>query len=394
MQLEPNWVPEALQQLEQSHLLRAKREVELLPEGRCRVGSRTLLDFSSNNYLDLARDPRVLSAGAAAAASGLGAGASPLVTGRSPHYRDLEESLASFEGTPAALLFPTGFAANLGVIPALVGRHDTVFSDRDNHASLIDGCRLSRARIHIYCRDRLDALDAALSASPQQHRRLIVTDGVFSMEGDLAPLPGLCQLAESHDAMLLVDEAHATGVLGETGRGSCQWHGVENRVPFRVGTLSKAIGTTGGFIAASSNGIDYLWNTARTQIFSTALSPATCAAAIESLRLIVEEPQRRETLALRATQLRSLLTSLGVEGVLDGISPIVPILLQDSETSLDVARHLFDQGFLVAPIRPPTVPVGTSRLRISLCSSHSEEDVARLAKAVATAIPAGATVRD
>lgn len=394
MRVEPNWLSEALCQLDGSHLLREKREVELLVGGRCRIGSRNLLDFSSNNYLDLARDPDVLAAAAEAVEAGLGAGASPLVTGRSPHYRLLEETLAEFEGTPSALLFPTGFAANLGTVPALVGRDDTVFSDRDNHASLIDGCRLSRARIHVYDRNRLEDLDAALASSPRQHRRLIVTDGVFSMEGQLAPLADLCELADAHEAMFLVDEAHATGVLGETGRGSCQWHGVEDRVTFRVGTLSKAIGSSGGFVAASVNWIKYLWNTARTQIFSTALSPASCAAAIEALRLIVAEPGRRQMLSQRGTQLRSHLASLGVAGVLDGTGPIVPIILHEPETCLSVARKLFADGFLVGAIRPPTVPVGTARLRISLSSGHTEDDVAQLAKAVAIALPAGSALRD
>ena len=289
MHLEPAWLTDGLEHLQQRHLTRPRRLVEPLGNGRSRIDGRDLIDFSTNDYLGLARDSRLADAAAGAPA---GAGASPLVSGRSPQYCQLERDVAAFENTPAALLFPSGFAANLGTVAALVTRDDVIFSDRDNHASLIDGCRLSGARVQIYQRDRLDDLADQLAQAASAPRRLIVTDGLFSMDGLLAPLDALCDLADTHDAMVLVDEAHATGTLGASGRGTSELLDVEERVTLRIGTLSKAVGAAGGFAVGTTAFIDHLWHHARPQVFSTALPPATCAAASAGLQLIIDAPQR------------------------------------------------------------------------------------------------------
>jgi 7-keto-8-aminopelargonate synthetase-like enzyme len=263
-----------------------------------------------------------------------------------------------------------------------VGRNDFVFSDRFNHASLIDGCRLSGARTRLYNHDRLEGLHSALQDSPTGGRRLFVTDSVFSMDGDLAPLPELCDLAERFGAMLLVDEAHATGVFGANGRGIAELQGVEHRVAIRVGTLSKAVGTLGGFVAGSHAVVDWLWNRARPQVFSTALPPAICAAAAKAIDIIETEPDRRIRLLQRAADLRTRLLAAGIPMPSGLTGPIVPVLLQSPERAVDVARQLEQAGFLVGAIRPPTVPPGTSRLRITLCSGHTEQDVGYLAEAL------------
>ncbi len=377
------WIDDELEALDRQGLRRRRREITPLAGGRCRVEGRELLNFSSNDYLNLAHDPRVVAAAREALdRAGVGATASALVSGRTPWHVELENRLARFERQPAAVLFPSGFAANVGTICALAGKDDTIFSDRLNHASLIDGCRLSQARLRIYGHDDLAGLEEDLRKCPASGRRLIVTDSVFSMDGDLAPLPELCDLAERYGAILIVDEAHATGVFGECGRGVAELQGVEERVTVRVGTLSKAIGVLGGFVAGSQSLIDWLWNRARPQIYSTALPPVVCAAARAAIDIIESEPERRRCLLQLADEFRRKLAGAGVETIRNGVGPIVPVLLQTAERALHVARQLEEEGFLVAAIRPPTVPAGTSRLRISLTSGHRPADVEALAEAL------------
>jgi 8-amino-7-oxononanoate synthase len=298
----------------------------------------------------------------------------------------LEERLAAFERQEAAVLFPTGYAANVGTIAALAGPDDLVCLDRLNHASLVDGCRLSRAKLMVYRHDRLDRLARGLKKAATRRRRFIVTDSVFSMDGVLAPLRALCELAEKFDATLVVDEAHATGVFGEQGRGVAEQQGVEDRVPVRVGTLSKAVGTLGGFVAGSQPLVDWLWNTARTQMFSTALPPAVCAAATAAIDVIETEPWRRQRLWALADRLRQQLAGARIRTVPNSVGPIVPVLIGLPEQALAAAGRLEEAGFLVPAIRPPTVPRGTSRLRISVSCGHREEDVDRLAEAVVAAV--------
>ena len=380
------WIDTELASLEREGLVRRRRQVTTLPAARCLVGGRELINFASNDYLNLAHDPRVIAAAQRALAeSGVGATASALISGRSGWHVALEECLARFERQPAAVLFPTGFAANVGTICALAGKDDAVFSDRLNHASLIDGCRLCGARVSIYQHDDLAGLRNELEKCAIRGRRLIVTDSVFSMDGDLAPLPELCDLAERFDAILVVDEAHATGVFGPNGRGVAELQGMEHRVAVRVGTLSKGVGTLGGFVAGPQNLIDWLWNRARTQIFSTALPPSICAAACEAIRIIESEPERRQRLLQSAADLRRKIVDAGIDTVPYAVGPIVPVILHTPERAIQAARHLESQGFLVGAIRPPTVPQGTSRLRITLSSGHEPVDIDRLVAALAAA---------
>jgi 8-amino-7-oxononanoate synthase len=381
-----NWIDDELTSLERGGLVRRRRQVTTRPGARCIVEGRELVNFASNDYLNLAHDPRVIAAAQRALAeSGVGATASALISGRSGWHVALEESLARFERQPSAVLFPTGFAANVGTICALAEKDDVIFSDQLNHASLIDGCRLSRARVCIYRHDDLNALRSGLHNSPASGRRVIVTDSVFSMDGDLAPLPDLCELAEQFDAILIVDEAHATGVLGANGRGVAELQGVEDRVAIRVGTLSKGVGTLGGFVAGPQNLIDWLWNRARTQIFSTALPPSICAAAAEAIRLIETEPERRQRLLQSAAYLRRKIVDSGIETVAHAVGPIVPVILHTPERAVQAARQIEEQGFLVGAIRPPSVPQGTSRLRITLSSAHDAADIDRLIRALLAA---------
>ncbi len=367
-------------------LLRVRRVVSPRPAGRCEVDGQVLLDFASNDYLGLACDARLIAAAhAALEESGTGARASALVTGRTRWHAALEERLSQFEGAEAALLFPTGYAANLGAVTALVGPGDTVFCDRLNHASLVDGCRLSGARLRVYPHRDLDRLTSLLHRAAAG-RRLIVTDSVFSMDGDIAPLVELCDLADEQQAMLLVDEAHGTGVFGNNGRGVCELADVEARVTVRVGTLSKAAGVQGGFVVGSRLLVEWLWNRARPQMFSTALSPVLCAAALAAVDLIEAEADRRRHLGHLGELFRSQLEDAGLRPGGERAGPIVPLRLRSVTETLAVSRSLQDQGFLVPAIRPPTVPRGTARLRISLSAAHTQDDVRALAEALASCI--------
>lgn len=351
--------------------------------GRIERDGSVLRNFASNDYLGLAADPRVIEAARRAAETyGWGAGASALVTGwRTPH-QELADALARFERTEAVAFFPTGFAANLGTIAALVGAGDAVYSDRLNHACLIDGARLSKASLRVYPHNDSSRLEAILSRDRGRFRRsLIVTDGVFSMDGDLAPLADLADMAERFGAMLLVDEAHGTGVFGPEGRGAAEECGVAERVTIRVGTLSKALGSVGGFVASSNRLIDWLINHAHAMIYSTALPPAAAAAAMEALAISQAEPWRRVHVRALGERMRDALTGAGFT-VAPSVGPIVPVVLGDPERALSLADRLRERGFLVPAIRPPTVPEGTSRLRISLSAAHSEEDVEALAQAM------------
>jgi 8-amino-7-oxononanoate synthase len=347
-----------------------------LPDGWCQIDNRRLRNFASNDYLNLAHDPRLAEAvQSAILEAGIGATASPLVTGRSAFHEALEIRLARFEGQESAVLFPTGYAANVGTISSLVDERDVIFCDRLNHASLIDGSRLSGAKFLVYRHRQLDKLKASLHRATGYRRRWIITDSLFSMDGDPAPLKDLCDIAEKHDARLIVDEAHATGVFGEHGRGVAEWQGVENRIAVRVGTLSKALGTMGGFVAGSALLTDWLWNNARPNMFSTALPPAICAAACRAVELIESEPKRRRQVLALAWSLRDRLADLGLETPPGSVGPIVPVIFHDVHETLRVAHELEATGYLVAAIRPPTVPRGTSRIRITLTAAHSLTDL-------------------
>ncbi|MFO1045551.1 MAG: 8-amino-7-oxononanoate synthase [Planctomycetaceae bacterium] len=377
------WIADALQELKTQGLFRRRRVTRVFPDGWCEVDGRRVLDFASNDYLNLSGDPRVVSAAIEPLRTATaGARASPLVCGRSPWHEELEQTIARFEGQPDALLFPTGMAANVGTIAALCGPEDLILCDRANHASLVDGCRLSQAKFRIYRHDDLVTLERELKKDPGVRRRWIVTDSVFSMDGETAPLQELCEIAENSGAELIVDEAHGTGVVGENGRGVCEAFGVEHRVAVRIGTLSKAVGAQGGFVAGNRDLVEYLWNRARSQIYSTALSPAVCAAATAAIEIITAEPWRRTRLAAASKYFREQLRAVGVETISAATGPIVPVILRDPNAAVDVATRLEQRGFLVGSIRPPTVPRDTSRLRIVMTTAHRDEDLARLAVAI------------
>ena len=343
----------------------------------------SFVNFSANDYLGLAGDPRLVAAAQEAAArEGWGAGASPLVTGHSQSHGLLEHRLAEFMGTEAALVFPSGFAANSGTIAALVGRGDVVFADEKNHASLIDGCRLSRADVQVFPHCDMSQLADLLRQSTDYRRRLIVSDTLFSMDGDVAPIVDLVELAGKHQAMLMIDEAHAIGVLGAKGRGVAEQFDLEANVPIRVGTLSKALGSAGGFVAGSRKLIDWLVNRARSYVFSTAHPPAVAAASIAALAIVRDEPQRRVVLLERAAQLRSALRQQGWN-IGDTAGQIIPIVIGDAGATMQLAAGLRERGLFVPGIRPPSVPEGQSLLRISLSYGHTPEMIEQLVMALA-----------
>jgi 8-amino-7-oxononanoate synthase len=340
------------------------------------LDQRHLLNFGSNDYLGLASDRRICEAvGLALKRNGWGAGASPLLSGRSALHAELERHIAAFEQTEAALLFPTGYAANAGTISALVGRDDLVLSDAKNHASIIDGCRLSGARIAIYPHNNVDAAADMLKTAAR--RRLIVTDGLFSMDGDMARLEELVALAHQFDAMLMVDEAHSTGVFGTNGRGVAELMALEDRVDIRVGTLSKAIGSMGGFVAGPRMLIDWLANRARPFVFSTAAPAALCAAGIAAFQIVRDEPFRREKLLANASFLRAELIRRGLN-IGQANSQIIPVIVGSASRVMDWSGRLRDYGVFVPGIRPPSVPAGESLLRISLSYAHARSDIDRL----------------
>lgn len=378
------WLAEQLGGLQDQGLLRDRRQVTPLPDGWCELDGKRLRNFGTNDYLNLAHDAQLVGvAQSALAEAGVGSRASALVVGRTGWHAHLEEQIARFEKTQAAILFPSGYAANLGTLAALADPGDVIFADRFNHASLVDGARLSGARLRVYRHDNLPKLESELDKAGSARRRVIVTDSLFSMDGDLAPLPELCDLADRYDATLVVDEAHASGVFGEQGRGVGEHWGVEERIPVRIGTLSKALGTLGGFVAGSQQLIDWLWNRARTQVFSTALPPALCAAACAALEIVEQEPQRRTDLFGTSAHFRDCLRSEKIEFHPTSVGPIVPIILDTPGRAVEASRQLQERGFLVPAIRPPTVPRRTSRLRISLSCAHTREDVEQLASALA-----------
>jgi 8-amino-7-oxononanoate synthase len=336
----------------------------------------------------LAADSRVAAAARdAIEREGWGSAASPLLAGRSAAHARLEAELAAFEGTEAALLFSCGFAANLAAVAALVSRGDAVFADEMNHASLIDGCRLSRATVHVYPHGDWRRLAEMLAGAAGARRRLIVTDALFSMDGDLAPLVELLDLAPRHHAMLLVDEAHATGVFGATGRGVAEHVGVAERIDIRVGTLSKALGGVGGFVCGRRSLVDWLANRGRAHVFSTAPPAAACAAASATLGIVRDEPDRRKRLLAEAARLRAALMAQGYD-VGRSASQIIPLVVGEPRRAVELAEQLFARGFYVPAIRPPSVPEGQSRLRISLSAAHDARDVAGLEAALAQLRPA------
>ena len=381
----PSWMDDDLDRRRAAGLYRHRRRLQSGQGATVHHRHANLVNFASNDYLAYAHDPRLARAAARAAHHyGCGAGASPLVTGLLPPLQRFERDLARWEGAEAALVFPSGFQCNVAVVSTLAGAGDALFSDAANHASLIDGCRLSRAAVHVYRHNDLSHLEELLRATGEARRRFIVSDSVFSMDGDFADLAGLLRLAREHDAMLLLDEAHATGVLGEQGRGltdSLPPGDAKDERLVKLGTLSKALGSQGGFVAGSAELIDWLVNHARPYIFSTALAPPAAAAAARAIALVSLEPERRRHVLALAETLRQRLRALGLS-VGPSACQIVPVLVGEAQAAVDLSRRLEGHGLLVPAIRPPSVPDGTSRLRISLSAGHTEADIERLVEAL------------
>jgi 8-amino-7-oxononanoate synthase len=381
--------PGRILQLDANHLRRTRREV--VPNGGAHllVDGERMLAFCSNDYLGLAQHPALIDAAYAGLLDfGVGSSASPLVSGHTLANAKLERELAAFVGLPGALYFYAGYATNIGIIPALVGDGDALFSDALNHACLIDGARLSRARIHRYAHADMNSLAIQLEAS-QARRKMIISDAVFSMDGDIADVPALLALCEKHDALLLLDDAHGFGVLGPEGRGSLAHFGLTDASASRrivyMATLGKAAGVAGAFVAGEDSIIEWLLQKTRSYIFATAPPPMLACAIRASLRIIQREEDRRENLRLRISELRFGLEPIAKAAgwrLSDSSTPIQPLVIGDNAQSLRVMDGLRSRGLWVPAIRPPTVPEGTARLRIALSAAHTRQDVQQLVQAL------------
>lgn len=373
---------EALNARERDALYRRRRVIDSAAGPRVVIDGREMLAFCSNDYLGLANDPRLIEAQCAAAKRyGAGSGAAHLVSGHLRVHEELEERLAAFTGRERALLFSTGYMANLGIASALAGRGDHVYEDRLNHASLLDAGLLSGAKFSRYAHGDVAMLAAKLG-SQESGAALVMTDGVFSMDGDIAPLRALAGTCAANDALLVVDDAHGIGVLGATGRGALEHCGMTaTDVPVLMGTLGKAFGSFGAFVAGSHALIETLINHARTYIYTTALPPAASAASLAALGVVASEPERRERLHALIARFRDGAASLGLD-LAESPTPIQPVVVGDAARAMRVSEALLARGVLVTAIRPPTVPAGTARLRVTLSAAHAESDVDRLLEAL------------
>ena len=363
-----------------SGLWRETRVLDTRREGYAMAGGREVAVLSSNDYLGLAKDPRVKKAAAdAAQAFGAGTGGARLTTGTQSLHVELEERLASFFGSEAAVSYATGYMANVGVISALAGKGDVILSDELNHASIIDGCKLSGADVVVYRHRDMDDLAGKISRCGGYRRRLVVSDGVFSMDGDIAPLPNILDLCSQYDAFSFIDDAHAVGVIGATGRGTAEYFGCP-RADLTVGTLSKALGAEGGFVCTSRTLADYLVNRSRSYIFSTSPAPSAVGAAIEALRILDAEPGRVEMLRTRTAYFTAELRKRGIAA--ETQSAIVPVEIGDERNAVAVAAKLMERGFLIPAIRYPTVARGKARLRVAISSVHSCATLSAAADAI------------
>ncbi|POZ58167.1 8-amino-7-oxononanoate synthase [Lysinibacillus sphaericus] len=364
-----------LQVIEEQGLTRKLRSFSTGNESEVVMNGKKFLLFSSNNYLGLATDSRLKKKATEGISKyGTGAGGSRLTTGNFDIHEQLESEIADFKKTEAAIVFSSGYLANVGVISSVVKTGDTIFSDVWNHASIIDGCRLSKAKTIVYEHADMADLERKLRQSHGDGKKLIVTDGVFSMDGDIAPLPKIVELAKEYKAYIMIDDAHATGVLGKDGRGTADYFGLKEEIDFTVGTLSKAIGAEGGFVSTSSIAKNYLLNNARSFIFQTALSPSAIEAAREGISIIQNEPERRKQLLKNAQYLRLKLEESGFV-IKEGETPIISLIIGGSHEAMQFSAKLMDEGVFIPAIRPPTVPKGSSRLRITVMATHTIEQL-------------------
>jgi len=370
---------ERLDEMGEADLLRDPVVLESAAGRMVRVGGRDMICMCSNDYLGLANDPEVRAAAIEGIQRwGVGSGASRLVSGTMEPHVQLERELAAFKGVEAVAVVPTGWMANSVAISALGGAGDLILCDKLNHASILDAAAGCGARLRTYHHCDVDRLRVQLEKYRGKYKRcLIVTDSLFSMDGDFAPLRDIVELKQKYDAQLLIDEAHATGVFGEGGRGAAEMFGVEEHMDATVGTLSKGLGGLGGFVAGRKVLIDLIRNTARAYIYTTAPPPAICCAAIKSLEIIRTQPQRRQKLLKTAADLRDNLTAGGFD-ICGSESQIVPVVVGKASDAVALSKRLFDEGFLIPAIRPPTVPLGKARLRISVTATHEPADISRV----------------
>ena len=357
----------------ENHNLRTLREYCPLDAVRVKRDDKEYLMMASNNYLGLTFDTRVIEGALKGTQEyGTGSGGSRLVSGTFPLFTELERSLAKFKNTEKALVFNTGYMANVGTISAVADKNTIIFSDALNHASIIDGCRLSRSTVKTYSHCDIDELKYLLKQVDRNTRKLIVTDGVFSMDGDIAPLDKLYELSREYNALLMVDDAHATGTIGN-GHGTAAYFGLEKEVDIQLGTLSKSLGSVGGYVAANSTIIDYLVNTSRSFIFSTALSPADIGAALAALQVLETDASVLGRLQENVNYMADQLISMGIDATNE--TPIFPILIGSNEDTLAVSDYLYEAGIIGTAIRPPTVPIGESRIRLTVTAAHNKEQI-------------------
>ncbi len=370
-----HWIEEELKLIHDKKLFRVLTEIQSGQSPEIVIEGKRYILLASNNYLGLTTDPKVKEAAQRALEKyGTGSGGSRLVSGSTDLHRELEERIAAFKKTEAAILFSSGYLANVGAISALVGPGDVIYSDELNHASIIDGCRLSHAEIKIYKHCDVENLNSLLVQNNSRNKKLIFTDTIFSMDGDLAPLPDLVEISEKYGCMLMIDEAHATGVLGKRGSGATEHFGVEDRVPIVMGTLSKVVGSLGGYVAGSRKLIDFLRNRARTYIFDTSLPASSLAASLTAIDIIEFEPGRREYLWRLINGFKSGLENIGLE-ILPSHSAVIPVLIGEAQPTLEFARLLRENGVYTPAVRPPSVPPGKCRIRATLMATHKEEHI-------------------
>ncbi|RSL30076.1 8-amino-7-oxononanoate synthase [Salibacterium salarium] len=370
------WLTQRIEKTKQAGLYRGLRTMSTAPQPKMVVNGTERIIFSSNNYLGLANDPILIEKALKTLHKfGLGSSGSRLTTGNTEWHEKLEQRIANFKNTETALLFSSGYLANIGVLSSLPEKGDVLLSDQLNHASIIDGCRLSKAETVIYQHTDMNSLEQKLKETQAYTRRFIVTDGVFSMDGMIAPLDQMMKLAKRYDAYVIVDDAHATGILGEGGRGTSEFFGVSPDVT--IGTLSKAAGVEGGFVTGSRVLIDFLLNHARTFIFQTAIPPVSCAAAYAAIDIIEKGQEKRVRLLRRITIIKNNLETMGFK-VYGQDTPIIPVIIGDAETSVQFSKKLQKNGIFAPAIRPPTVPNGESRIRITVTASHNDSQVEHL----------------
>lgn len=379
-----------IKHLEARHLRRQIRVVESTSDTTITIEGRRFIAMASNNYLGLANHPEVKRAAIEAIEQwGVGAGSARLISGTMTPHHQLERDLARFKQVEAALTFGTGYTTNLGLIPALIDRDGLILADRYCHASLIEACRLAKATLRVFHHNDAGHLEGLLKKRSRARPALVVTEGVFSMDGDLAPLPDLLALCQQHGATLVIDDAHGTGVMGKNGQGTVEHFGLNPQDVIQMGTLSKAIGTSGGYVAGTAALKDYLINTAKAFIYTTAQPPAIAAATSAAIRIIQEEPARRECLRTKRNALHAALTGLGFQ-LTDTQSPILPIIVKSPERAVEMSQALYKAGIYVPAVRPPTVPKHSSRLRLTVSSEHTEE---QLENAVTSLEKAGRALR-